>query len=182
MFKNTYILIETNEGLQIIDQHIAHERYLYEELLEQKEKTKIPTQVLLISSPICLDIEDFELIKEHNSFLREYGYKIDMNEENTQITFKQLPQIVAFKDPKEILKEIIDSLKDFCIDKIENKMLVSMSCQAAIKANTELSFGQMEDLIKKWSLTKNPTTCPHGRIISHTIKSLDIAGFFGRQK
>lgn len=181
-YKNTYILIETNEGLQIIDQHIAHERYLYEELLEQKEKTKIPTQVLLISSPIYLDIEDFELIKEHNSFLREYGYKIDMNEENTQITFKQLPQIVAFKDPKEILKEIIDSLKDFCIDKIENKMLVSMSCQAAIKANTELSFGQMEDLIKKWSLTKNPTTCPHGRIISHTIKSLDIAGFFGRQK
>ena len=175
-------MLETNEGLQIIDQHIAHERYLYEKLLLQKETTKIPTQVLLISTPIYLDIEDFEIIKENLSFLKEYGYKIDINEENSKITFKQLPQIVAFKDPKDLLKEILESLKDFSIDKIENKMLVSMSCQAAIKANTELNFSQMEDLIKKWYSTKNPTTCPHGRIISHTIKTTDVASFFGRQK
>jgi len=175
--KNTYILVETKEGLQIIDQHIAHERYLYEELLEQKE---ISSQLILVASPINIEPFEKNILEENIEVLQKYGYKIEFPSQN-EVIFRKLPQIVANKNPKEILDDLITALEG-SIEKIGNEILISMSCHAAVKANQQLSFTQMDDLLKKWNATKNSTTCPHGRIIAHSIDIAEIAGFFGRSK
>lgn len=176
-FKNTYILVETKDGLQIIDQHIAHERYLYEEFLEQKE---ITSQLILVASPIKLELGEIALIEENKEIIRKYGYKIEIQNTDEAI-FRKLPQMLASKNHKEIMEDLLIAL-EASIDKIGNKLLISMACHAAIKANEALSFYQMDDLLKKWMKTKNPTTCPHGRIIAHTLEGNTIAGFFGRTK
>lgn len=175
--KNTYILIETKTGLRLVDQHIAHERYLYEELLEQKE---ISSQLLLVSPSIEIAPSERALLEEHLDVLQKYGYKIEFSSENEAV-FRKLPQIVANDSHKEIMQDLIKSLEG-SIEKIGNDILISTACHAAIKANEPLSFAQMNDLIKKWLTTKNPTTCPHGRIIAHDIDISTIAGFFGRSK
>jgi len=175
--KNTYILVETQEGLQIIDQHIAHERYLYEELLEQKE---ITSQLILVASPIKLEHAEAVLLEENQEKLKKYGYKIEFPSQN-EVVFRKLPQIIANKNHKEILEDLLLTLEG-SIEKIGNEILISMACHGAIKANEALSFYQMDDLLKKWMKTKNPTTCPHGRIIAHTLNGQIIASFFGRNK
>ncbi len=176
-FKNTYILVETKDGLQIIDQHIAHERYLYEELLEQKE---ITSQLILVASPIKLEPAEIALLEENQEILKKYGYKIEFPNSN-EVIFRKLPQIVANKNHKEIMEDLLQMLEG-SIEKIGNEILISMACHGAIKANEALSFYQMDDLLKKWMKTKNPTTCPHGRIIAHTLDGNIIANFFGRTK
>ncbi len=175
--KNTYILVELKNGLQIIDQHIAHERYLYEELLEQKE---ISSQLILVASPIILEPSEIAILQENCEILKKYGYKIEFPSAN-EIIFRKLPQLIANQNPKEILNDLLKSLEG-SIEKIGNEILISTACHAAVKANQPLSFTQMDDLIKKWFTTKNPTTCPHGRIVAHTIDITEIAGFFGRAK
>lgn len=175
--KNTYILVELKDGLQIIDQHIAHERYLYEELLEQKE---ISSQLVLVASPIVLEPSEIALLQEKADILKKYGYKLEFPSEN-EVIFRKLPQLIAGHNPKEILDDILKTLES-SIEKIGNEILISTACHAAVKANQALSFPQMDDLIKKWLTTKNQTTCPHGRIIAHTIDITEIAGFFGRMK
>jgi len=176
-FKNTYILVETKDGLQVIDQHIAHERYLYEELLEQKE---ITSQLILVASPIKLESSEIVLLEENQEIIQKYGYKIEFPNTDEAV-FRKLPQIVANKNHKEIMENLLKSLEG-SIEKIGNEILISMACHGAIKANEVLSFYQMDDLLKKWMKTKNPTTCPHGRIIAHTLDGSTIAGFFGRTK
>ncbi|MEI8377428.1 MAG: DNA mismatch repair endonuclease MutL [bacterium] len=176
-FKNTYILLETKDGLQIIDQHIAHERYLYEELLEQNE---INSQLILVASPIKLEPSEIAVLEENHEILQKYGYKIEFPN-SKEVIFRKLPQIVANKNHKEILEDLLQALEG-SIEKIGNEILISMACHGAIKANEALSFYQIDDLLKKWMKTKNPTTCPHGRIIAHTFDGNTIAGFFGRAK
>lgn len=175
--KNTYILVELKDGLQIIDQHIAHERYLYEELLEQKE---ISSQLILVASPITLEPSEITLLQENTDILKKYGYKIEFSSEN-EVIFRKLPQLIAHQNPSEILNDLLKALEG-SIEKIGNEILISTACHAAVKANQPLSFAQIDDLLKKWLTTKNPTTCPHGRIIAHTIDITEIASFFGRMK
>lgn len=176
-YKNTYILVETKEGLQIIDQHIAHERYLYEQLLEQKE---ISSQLILVASPLEVAPSEAALLEEKADILQKYGYKIEFPSQN-EVIFRKLPQIIASQNHKEILADLLQALEG-SIEKIGNDILITMSCHAAVKANQALSFAQMDDLLKKWHATKNPTTCPHGRIIAHTLDAIEVAGFFGRAK
>lgn len=177
--KDTYILLETKEGLQIIDQHIAHERYIYEQLLDKKE---VSSQLLLVSDVIEIEPSEIALLEENRDTLAEYGYQIEFTSDKGVI-FRKLPQLVAHKNPQELMHEILKALEvsaKTSFEKIGNEILISTSCQAAVKANTPLSVWQMKELVEQWKTTKNPQTCPHGRRIAYTIASKDVAEFFGR--
>ena len=176
-YKNTYIIFEENEELKIVDQHIADERYIFENL--QKELNKeIPSQLLLISDVISLEPQDIILIVENSEKLKRFGFQIEQISE-TEIVFKKIPQVIAHVKIKDILSDILENLHGD-LNNLEEKMLVTMSCKAAVKAGTELNLWQMEDLIKKWKTTKLPYTCPHGRPIVHTFSEKEIAAFFHR--
>ncbi len=177
--KNTYILVENEDNLEIIDQHIAQERYIYEQLKSQKE---IASQLLIVSDVLDVSPEESDLLENAKLQLSKFGYKIE-NISDTQIIFKKIPQILAQVKLQDILSEILKNLKDSAdtdLDTIEEKILITTSCKASVKAGDKLTLWQMEEIVKNLRSTKNPYTCPHGRPISHYIPIKDVAAFFNR--
>ena len=177
-YRNTYILFEEDNELKIVDQHIADERYIFEKLQENLKNKDIPSQLLLISDVLPLEAADVELIMDNAEKLKTFGYEIQ-KVSDTEVIFKKIPQVIAHVKVKDILADIIENLQGD-LNNLEEKMLVTMSCKAAVKAGAELNLWQMEELIKKWKTTKLPYTCPHGRPILHTFSEKEIASFFHR--
>lgn len=176
-YKNTYILIEKDDGLEIVDQHIAEERYNYEKLRSEKE---IASQMLFISDVIQVSSSEAEIIKENIEKFEKFGFGIDFPKEN-EVIFRKVPQILAKVNPKEILADILENIEGD-IDGLEEHIMRTTACKASVKAGQKLSLWQMQEIIKKWRTTKMPYTCPHGRPITHTISHKEIAGFFERNE
>ena len=176
-YKDTYILIETDEGLEIVDQHIAEERYNYEKLKNDKN---IVSQLLFVSDVIQISSSEAELIKENMDKFEKFGYGIEFLKED-EIIFRKIPQILSKINPKEILADILENIESD-INDLEEHILKTTACKGSVKANTPLSIWQMQEIIKKWRTTKMPYTCPHGRPINHIIPHKELAGFFQRNK
>ena len=176
-YKDTYILVETDEGLEIIDQHIAEERYIYEKLKSEKN---IISQMLFVSDVIQVSSTEAELIKENLEKFERFGYGIEFLND-TELIFRKVPQLLSKVNPKEIIADILDNIEGD-IDNLEEKILITTSCKASVKANTKLSIWQMQEIIKKWRTTKMPYTCPHGRPIRKFFPHKEIAAFFQRSK
>lgn len=174
-YKNTYILIEKENGLEIVDQHIAEERYIYEKLKDSKE---IISQLLFISDVQTVSVTEAELIKENLAKFERFGYGIEFISD-TELIFRKVPQMLANVNPKEILSDIFENI-DGDIDNLEEKILITTSCKAAVKAGQKLSTWQMQEIIKKWRTTKLPYTCPHGRPISKVFEHKELAKWFQR--
>lgn len=176
-YKKTYILIEREEGLEIVDQHIAEERYIYEQL---KKSKNIDCQLLFISDVIEVSPSDKELLELNKDKLLKFGYELDFMSDH-EVIFRKVPQLLSKVSPKEILADIIEHISGD-IDNIEEQILITTSCKAAVKANTYLNQFQMQEIIRNWRTCEKPFTCPHGRPISKIIEHKDIAKFFQRNK
>lgn len=178
-FKNTYILVENEDNLELIDQHIAQERYIYEKLKNQKE---VASQLLIISDVLDIEPNDIDVLEEAKEQLAKFGYQIEKVSEN-QIIFKKIPQVLSQVKPKDILAELLENLKhsqENDLDTTEERILITTSCKASVKAGERLTLWQMEEIVKNLRSTKNPYTCPHGRPISHFISHKEVASFFDR--
>lgn len=174
-YKNTYILIEKEDGLEIVDQHIADERYIYETLQAQHEPM---SQMLFISDVLEVTPEEVEIIKNNIEKFEKFGYGIEFLSEK-ELIFRKIPQLLSKYSPKDILTDILENIEGD-INNLEEKILITTSCKAAVKANTPLNMFQMEEIIKNWRGCKLPYTCPHGRPIAKLLKHSDIASFFMR--
>ena len=176
-YKKTYILIEKENGLEIVDQHIAEERYIYEQL---KKSKNIDCQLLIISDVIQVSPSEKNLLETNKDKLLKFGYEIDFLSEN-EVIFRKVPQILSKVPPREILADILDNIAGN-LDNIEEQILITTSCKAAVKANTYLNHYRMEEIIKNWRTCENPETCPHGRPISKFIEHKELAKWFQRNK
>ena len=174
-YKNTYILVEKEDGLEIIDQHIAEERYIYEKL---KSKKSVVSQLLFVSDVLTVSATEAELIKENLDKFERFGFGIEFTSD-TELIFRKVPQMIAKVNPKEILSDILENIESD-IDGLEEKILITTSCKASVKAGQKLSTWQMQEIVKKWRTTKMPYTCPHGRPIVKFFPHKEIAGFFQR--
>lgn len=176
-YKKTYILIEKEDGLEIVDQHIAEERFIYETL---KKSKNIDCQLLFISDVLEVSPSDKALLESNKDKLLKFGYEIDFLSD-TEVIFRKVPQMISKVSPKEILADILENISGD-IDNIEEKILITTSCKAAVKANTYLNRYQMEEIIRNWRKCENPETCPHGRPVSKFFEHKDLAKFFQRNK
>ena len=174
-YKNTYILIENENSLEIVDQHIAEERYNYEKLKSEKE---VASQLVFISDVIPISDSDAALIKENIEKFEKFGYGIEFTSTN-EVMFRKIPQLIAKVNPKEILSDILENIEGN-IDGLEEQILKTTACKASVKAGQKLSLWQMQEIIKKWRTTKMPYTCPHGRPISKIIPHKELASWFQR--
>lgn len=174
-YKNTYILIELEDGLEIVDQHIAEERYIYEKLQSEKQ---ITSQLLFISDILSVSASEAELIKENLDKFEKFGFGIEFTSD-TELTFRKVPQLIAKVNPKEILSDILEHIEGD-IDNLEENILKTTACKASVKAGQKLSMWQMQEIIKKWRTTKLPYTCPHGRPINKIILHKELASWFQR--
>ncbi len=146
-FKNSFILVENEDNLEIIDQHIAEERFIYEKLKKQKE---ITSQLLIVSDVIDVEAGDADLLENSKQNLAKFGYQIEKISD-TQVIFKKIPQVLSQANLKEVLAEILADLKDSpdnSLDSREEKILITTACKASIKAGEKLNLWQMENIVK----------------------------------
>lgn len=176
-YKNTYILIEKDNGLEIIDQHIAEERFIYEKLKSQKQPV---SQLLFVSDILQVSATEAQLIKENKEKFEKFGYGIEFLKEN-ELIFRKVPQMLSKISPKELLSDILENLSGD-LDNLEEKILITTSCKASVKAGQKLNIWQMQNIVKNWRNCEKPYTCPHGRPISKLLPHKQIAGFFERNE
>ncbi len=174
-YNNTYILIENDDNLEIVDQHIADERYIYEKLSKNKE---CASQLLIISDVIEIEPSEVDILIKAKDKLSQFGYQVEAISKS-QVILRKIPQILSHVEPQNIITELLENING-SLDSLEEKIIVTTSCKAAVKAGQKLNVWQMEELIRKWRMTKNPYTCPHGRPISHKIALKELSSFFLR--
>nr|WP_300361179.1 DNA mismatch repair endonuclease MutL [Fusobacterium sp.] len=176
---DTYILIERNENLEIYDQHIIHERILYEKYKKLYYNKEITTQQLLVPVKFRISNKEKELVEENIEILKTFGFDIDFFDKN-DILIRGIPNFKILCSVEELVKEIIEDLKN---SKVRNTLLeesiIMSSCKGAIKANQKLTMEEMKILLEKLFEIEE-YTCPHGRPILLKMSLNDIERHFGR--
>lgn len=163
--KNSYFLIESEQGLEIVEQHIAHERVLYERLLAAQNtpgRTTDLTQHLLISTPLRLSAEQEACLKENCEALKPLGFEFDLNE-GEGIICTQVPLELAHKNYEAAIQELLDQLIVCDHANIILEATKSIACQSAVKNGMTLSEESIISLLCDWLATPRNDTCPHGR-------------------
>ena len=176
LFK-TYWLIEYDGKFFIMDQHAAHEKVKYEELMENYKNKKIYSQYLMPPAVVTLSAAEIEFLHENMEMFEALGYQIE-NFGGREFKLNAVPDNLFGLDGRELFIDFIadasSSAKKVTIDTFIHK-LSTMACKAAIKGNTEISFKEADALIDQLLKLENPYTCPHGRptVISMTESEIE---------
>ncbi|OGF63061.1 MAG: hypothetical protein A2Y62_02415 [Candidatus Fischerbacteria bacterium RBG_13_37_8] len=182
-YKNCYILASDNDGILIIDQHVAHERILYEQYKKLLEHQHISIQHLLLPLPIEVTPSQKILITEHKNYLNQLGFILENFGGNTFL-LKGIPSFIRNVELSEMIIAIIDDLQNTVrknnIETLLEDMIASVSCRAAIKINTQLNKEKMQYLVEALLETSMPQYCPHGRPIIMKITDHQINKTFKR--
>lgn len=177
--RNMYILVERESNLEIYDQHIVHERILYEELKEKHYKKSISSQNLLVPLKLQLDYREKELIDKNLHLFSDFGYDIE-DFGSREILIRSAPIFDFRASIEETFYEIIRKISEEDKRDLREKILISMSCKNAIKAGEKLSFEEMRLLLNKLHKL-GKYTCPHGRPIIIKLSYDEIDKMFGRK-
>ena len=179
----TYIICQNEKGMYIIDQHAAKERCNYEKYKEAMGKPNIASTSLLFPITIELSNEEYIILKENMHILENLKFKIEDFGINS-IIVKQHPAWLPKGNEEQAIRKIIEIViqtkKDFSIEKFNEKVATMMSCKHAIKANTNLTMNEMEALITDLRNCKNPFNCPHGRPTMIYYSNYDLEKLFKR--
>ena len=176
---NSFILVERDGILEIYDQHIVHERILYEKLKEEYYSSEVSSQQLLVPIRILVDPRERELVFENIESFGKFGFEIDEFGDN-EILIRAVP-IMNFKDSIEnIFREILMNLRENKSKDIRENIIISMSCRGAVKANEKLTQDEMEIMVEKLHEI-GEYTCPHGRPIIIKITMNDLEKLFKRK-
>ena len=165
---NTYIMVEKDEKLLMVDQHAAHERLRYEKLLAQYRERNIVTQILLMPEIVKLTANEYAVFCEQEQAICELGY-IAAPYGEREIIVREIPMEAEETDIEETMFEIISMFannRKNIDDDLAAKMLYRIACRGAIKANKELNSAEMDRLLTDIFMLDNINTCPHGRPIT----------------
>lgn len=181
---NTYILLQLDDDIYILDQHAAHERVLYEKVKQNfyKDGGK-EVQMLLLPDVIDLPKKDMRLVHDNLKLFEQSGFDIEEFGENT-IKINGVPVICYEMDTKDLFLDIIDGLditNRTNKQDIEEKFISTVACKAAVKANMYLDEREIRGLLDELLLLENPFTCPHGRPTAIRITKTEIEKKFGRR-
>lgn len=164
----TYIVIEVENEIYLIDQHAAHERLLYEKIKENyKNNLKNNTQMTLIPEIINLTHKECEFVKENIELFKKAGFDIEEFGENS-VKINGIPDI-EYREKTTSKNLFMDTLDEMLTNErsqgkdIEERFIATVACKAAVKANMDLTKLEVDKLIDNLLILKNPYTCPHGR-------------------
>jgi DNA mismatch repair protein MutL len=177
-----YIVAEGPVGMYLIDQHAAHERILYEQFMEEHARKDMVAQYALDAQTISLSPPEARLIEENLDTLRNVGFELEAFGPNTFV-IRSVPAMLADSDPLEAVAGILDDLElghEPGQTSIEDKIVLRVCKQAAVKAGQILSMGEMQGLIQRLERCQSPHTCPHGRPTMLHMRRDQLAREFGR--
>lgn len=176
---NSFILVERNNLLEIYDQHIIHERILYEKLKQEYYNHSMTKQNLLVPIRFELDPREKQLALENTEIFSSFGFDIDDFEKN-EILLRTTPTMDLRDSYENIIKEILDNISKNKDKDIRENIIISMSCKGAIKANHKLTIEEMYSMVAKLHEV-GEYTCPHGRPIIVKMSLLDLEKLFKRK-
>ncbi len=160
--RNTYIIAEHPTGLWLIEQHIAHERILYEQLQDYWELVPLKTPIIVNN----LTDKQIEQLQQIGLIIENFGEQM--------WALRNIPAML--KDREDCTEAIIELSYGGDLQEAQ----VAIACRSAIRNGTALSLSRMQTLIDKWKITRNPRTCPHGRPIYLSLEESALARFFRR--
>ncbi|MEK7435237.1 MAG: DNA mismatch repair endonuclease MutL [Cyanobacteriota bacterium] len=174
-----YIIGYLGSDLCFIDQHLAHERYLYEQLeLDVKSKQELITPIM-----IHLSDSEWDNYSDNKDLFEQYGYEIQ-EFGNKTIILRSIPSVLEFGESESIFRNILDEMineesRKKTLDKLTH-VKKTIACKAAVKAGMHLDMEEIKILIKNWAKTKQPYNCPHGRPVIYRLPKSDIDKHFNR--
>ncbi len=181
---NTYIIIEIDKEMYIIDQHAAHERIMYEKVKRNyySESSK-DSQMLLLPDIITLSHKEMEIARENIDMFEKAGFSLEEFGENT-IKLTGVPTVCIEIDNKDLFLETLDEINTVARtakQEKEEKFIATVACKAAVKAHMVLAKEEVENLMEKLLELPNPFTCPHGRPTAIKMTKYDIERKFARK-
>ena len=180
---NSFIVAVNSEGLWIIDQHVAHERVLFEQHLRARREGELGGQRMLVPLVVELSPRQLATFEQIGEELRANGFEADLMGARS-VAIHAAPAGIAAGDAEKLLAEILDGIarenQAISIDSLQAKIAASTSCHAAIKVNTPLDRTKMEWLLGELSKTEYPMSCPHGRPVVLRYSTRDIERAFKR--
>jgi DNA mismatch repair protein MutL len=175
---NSYIIAADGEGLLLIDQHVAHERILFDKF--RNREANLPSQNLLLPETIDLSPAQAEVFDLAAEELERLGFRL-MRLSGRTLAVKAVPADLSQTDARTVLSEILENVERGKRNSgnavIRDSIAASMACKAAIKVNNPLTEEEMDWLISRLLITSSPTTCPHGRpvILRLSIRGIERA-------
>lgn len=178
-----YVVLESDRGLVLMDQHAAHERVLFEQMLERVERGDVPSQRLLLPETVELSVRDAQFLREQLSALTRLGVGLSEFGERTFL-LDALPPMVKAPDPRRFVLELIDELKaagqQVNSQRLGEHTIAKTVCRHAVKANDPLAGPELENLVNDLRRCTMPYTCPHGRPTLIEMSYRELEKKFGR--
>jgi DNA mismatch repair protein MutL len=179
----SYIIAEDADGLLLIDQHVAHERILFDKFRRVESERPVESQMLLLPETIDLTPPQAEVFHVIEDQLLSLGFEL-MRLSGRTVAIKSVPNDVRADEAKNLFLELLDVAtegdRSGARSSLRDIVSASLACRAAIKINTLLSIEKMQWLVDRLLLTSSPTTCPHGRPVVLRLKITDIERGFQR--
>ncbi len=180
---NSFILMQGPKGVLVVDQHIAHERVLYERFREAAENKKVEVQDMLFPLAVELPPAEAQALSEHLESLRELGMHLEPFGKDGFL-LRSVPAVLKNHDQESIVREVAGRLireeKDHTLQNKMEDIMIMMSCRNAIKVNHPMELDQIRKLMHDLEQTQMPYTCPHGRPIALLFEMNDILKKFQR--
>ena len=176
----SFIVAINSEGLWIVDQHVAHERVLFEQHLRARREGELGGQRLLL--PVMVELSPRQLVtfEQISDELRANGFEAELMGARS-VAIQAAPAGITSADAEKLLFEILDGIarenQSISIDSLQAKIAASTSCHAAIKVNTPLDTTKMEWLLGELAKTEYPMSCPHGRpvVLRYSVRDIERA-------
>jgi len=181
----TYLLVESTDGLEIVDQHIAHERALYEKCWQQFQRGEVARQQFLLPVRVELSFENAALLAAGREELERVGITFEEFGGGTFL-LREYPSLLAESQSRYGFQELAERIAELLSrgekvrDALFDRLLSEMACAAAIKAGDRLSLQEQQALVDQLMTLQNPYTCPHGRRIIFSISKEELDRRFER--
>jgi DNA mismatch repair protein MutL len=178
-----YVVLESDRGMVLLDQHAAHERVLFEQMLDRLEQGRGECQRLLLPETIEVGPKDAQFLRDHLPVLSHLGISLGEFGERAFL-LDGLPPFVHAPDTRQFLLEIVDELKargqEINLTRLGEQEVAKTVCRLAVKARDPLSGVELEELIRQLRQCAMPYTCPHGRPTLIEINYRELQKKFGR--
>ena len=181
---STYIIIELEDEMYILDQHAAHERVTYEKVKKNfYSKAEKDSQLMLLPDVITLTHKEMDIVRENIAMFEKAGFTLEEFGDNT-IKLTGVPNICMDLDTKQLFLDILDEIDTVALtarQEKEDKFIATIACKASVKANMALTKEEVDSLMQKLLVLPNPFTCPHGRPTAIKMTKYDIERKFNRK-
>lgn len=179
---DTYWIVEYNDKIYIIDQHAAHEKVMFESLMKKLENKEISSQMINPPIILSLSMSESQLLEKYLENFKNIGFQIE-SFGGQDYAVRAVPSDLYTLDSEDVLMGIVDNLSNETgkmVPDIINEKIASMSCKAAVKGNSKLSYEEADKLIEQLLQLDNPYNCPHGRPTIISMSKYELEKKFKR--